>query len=79
MICLLSLVYLGHAQTIVPGPSLPALRDRERGARTGLQRLEKNSETVHFVYFLQHWVNESYLIRAADIMQWCDFAHLVSY
>ena len=31
VICLLLLVYLGHAQTIVPGPSLPALRDRERG------------------------------------------------
>ena len=34
--CLLWLVYLGHAQTIVPGHSLPTLLDRETGARTGL-------------------------------------------
>ena len=24
--------------------------------------------------FLQRWVYGSYLIRAADIMRWCDFA-----
>ena len=33
--CLLWQVYLGHAQTVHPGPSLPLLHKRERGARAG--------------------------------------------